>query len=246
VKEKLIPSVRLYSPFLLLAVGLVGYWGPWVDALSPALQLTGQDLGEFVKFLPGVRLGTLRVYRQLFYLPPWAAALIIALLVGTRPPFAPDGSMTRRADRSQTGQEPQSLTLPAWLRWTLAAVAVPVVFAILPPVYGSLHDLWVPEFRLQFIALVIALLALAGHPLLRWLPHRVQWGLMALLAFAAALLPLWQFLAVRPAISAVYGHPVPIGWGVWVTTAGFLLLGGSVVGGTRYPDAGSEDGGEDG
>jgi hypothetical protein len=41
-----------------LALAILGYFGPWVDHKTAALVLTGQDMGEFVKFLPEVRTGT--------------------------------------------------------------------------------------------------------------------------------------------------------------------------------------------
>ena len=58
-----------------IALALVGYWGPWVDHKTAALVLSGLDMAEFVKFLPEVRAGTEFMIRELFYLPPLAAAL---------------------------------------------------------------------------------------------------------------------------------------------------------------------------
>jgi len=65
-----------------ILLALVGYWGPWVDHQTAALVLSGLDMSEYVKFLPEVREGSVRVFRELFYLPPLAAALCLALLVG--------------------------------------------------------------------------------------------------------------------------------------------------------------------
>ena len=55
--------------FILVGIilALVGYWGPWVDRKAAALVLSGLDMADFVKLLPGVRAGTERVVRELFY-----------------------------------------------------------------------------------------------------------------------------------------------------------------------------------
>ncbi len=68
---------RLFLPFGWM-LATVGYYGPWIVHKTAALTLTGSDMGEFVKFLPGVLDGSLRVMRQLFYLPPMAVALGVA------------------------------------------------------------------------------------------------------------------------------------------------------------------------
>ena len=67
-----------------LALAIVGYFGPWVDHKTAALVLTGQDMGEFVKFLPEVRAGTAPMIREFFYLPPFAAALGLILLMASK------------------------------------------------------------------------------------------------------------------------------------------------------------------
>ena len=67
--------VRILLPLALL-MALVGAFGPWVSHRAAALVLTGQDMAEFVKFLPDVRSGELRVTRELFYLPFLAGAAL--------------------------------------------------------------------------------------------------------------------------------------------------------------------------
>ena len=47
--------------------------------------------------------------------------------------------------------------------------------------------------------------------------------LTSLLAAPGAAIPLWQFLAVRPAIERAYHKPVTLGWGVWLMPLGFVL-----------------------
>ena len=81
-RRRLTP-VRLLLP-LGWALAAVGYFGPWIAHPTAALTLSGVDMGEFVKFLPGVLDGSLPVTRQFFYLPPWTVAVTVALLAGSR------------------------------------------------------------------------------------------------------------------------------------------------------------------
>jgi hypothetical protein len=47
---------------------------------------------------------------------------------------------------------------------------------------------------------------------------------MMVLALLGAGPPLWQFFAIREAVNRAYGWPVQVGWGLWVTVLGFLIL----------------------
>ena len=58
------PSALAWSLLVLLALGLAAYWLPWIDHRSAALKLSGQDLGEFVKFLPEIRT---HIFKQVIY-----------------------------------------------------------------------------------------------------------------------------------------------------------------------------------
>ena len=51
-----------------VAFALVGVWAPWIPHRAAALVLSGWDLAEFVKFVPGAS-----ATRELFYLPVWCA-----------------------------------------------------------------------------------------------------------------------------------------------------------------------------
>jgi hypothetical protein len=133
-----------------LTWAIVGYFGPWVDHKTAALVLTGQDMGEFVKFLPEVRAGAVPMIREFFYLPPFAAALCLILLMANK------------------------------------RLAYPLVVR------------------------TVMLLAVLG---LAW----------AMLPMGAAP-PLWQVLAAREAVNQAYGWPVQVGWGLWVTVVGFLIV----------------------
>jgi len=189
---------------LLLPVGwvlaAVGYYGPWIAHETAALTLTGSDMAEFVKFLPGTLDGSLRVVRQLFYLPLVAVAFGVALLVGSKP-----------------------LRYSPALRFIVLALSLATSIQLLPPAW-SLGSLMSPEFRLQPIALGICWLALAGFRLLGRLPIRLTGLLSFTLAILAGILPVWQMTEIGSAIGAVYGMPVRVGWGCVTCFAGLAVL----------------------
>jgi hypothetical protein len=198
-------------------VSAIGYLGPWIRHPTAGLTLSGVDMGEFVKFLPGVVDGSLGVVRQLFYLPPFVTAITVGLLVGCR------------------------RLRYAWPTRTLALIlALLVSLQLLPPAWSP-TSLLTLEFRLQTFALGVCWLVLAGH----WLLGRIQAWLLAtisgILAVAATILPIWQLLLVKPEIDMVYGVPPAIGWAlpvclaglVLVATAGLILVLRTRPGGTR-------------
>ena len=202
------------TPGLLLAIGLIGLagatWGPWVDARSPGLTLLGIDLAEYVKFLPAVRSGALPVMRQLFYLPLFTLSIGLSLVPLISAPW---------------------LRRPLWL--LLAALAIPCALALLPPAWSPAtfgQAEFQPQLRMLALALALALFSLVApwlRPLSPIWTHRIRQALayfLALLALAAAALPLWQWLRVQPAIESVYHRPLNLGWGGWS-----LLLGGIVL-----------------
>jgi hypothetical protein len=202
---------RLAPARLLLPVGwllaAVGYYGPWIAHKTAALTLSGADMGEFVKFLPGVLDGSLRVTRQLFYLPALAVVVSVAMLVGLR--------------RLRYGWPLQALAL---------MLALPVSLQILPPAWSP-ASLMTPEFRLQAIALGVSWVLLAGFWLWARAPAWLGSFLGAALALAAALGCAWQMVEVKPAIDAVHGMPSPLGWGFFLCLAGLVVLctGGVVL-----------------
>jgi len=180
------------------ALAAAGSYGPWVAHKTAALALSGTDLGEFVKFLPD---GT--VVRQLFYLPPLAVVIGVALLACSR----------------QMGYPPP-------LRLLLLVLAIPVSLQLLPPAWSP-ASLITPEFRLQTAVVGFCWLLLLASPLLGRLPVRFTGLLTGALAIAAAGLAAWQFLAVKPAIDRLYGTPPPIGWGFYLCLIGLAAVAGA-------------------
>lgn len=184
-----------YLLILFGAVGLVGYYGPWAPHRAAGLIVLGLDLAEYVKFLPQVSGGQIRLAREMFYLPLVAATLGCSLI----------------ASRG---------VLPRPLRWFLGLAAIPLALAMLPPAWSP-AVLMQAEFRLQVILIALCLLAVAAIPLLQRLPDRAVLATLAALSLAAAALPAWGFLRVLPPIEEVYNHPMAPGWGFWLSLGGF-------------------------
>jgi len=194
-----IPVLRVIL-LVALGLGLVGYFAPWVAHKAAALVLVGQDMAEFVKFLPEVRAGELHVLRQLYYLPLLAGGV---------------GLLFAAANRR--------LGFPWPVRWLMVVLAVPVSLSMLPPAWTPRLMLQ-PEFRLQSVAIAVCLLLAGLNALLRRVsPILLEW-VAAFLALVAAAVPPWQFLRLRPALDSVYGRPIDLGWGVWLTPLGFGVL----------------------
>ncbi len=190
-----------------IALVLVGYWGPWVNHKTAALVLSGLDMAEFVKFLPGVRAGTEFMIRELFCLPPLATSLCLALIGGNR-----------------------RLRYPLWARTIMVIIAIVLAIIVLPPYPFVLQALSSDEFRRQFLAGAGCLAIIAASLFYRRLPSAIVASLLIVVSLAGAILPLWQFFSIRSALDRVYGQPIHIGWGLWLTAAGFLVIAGAGAG----------------
>jgi hypothetical protein len=194
-----------------LLLAFAGYLGPWVDHRAAALVLSGQDMGEFVKFLPEVREGEVFMERLLFYLPPLAVAVGLALLAGMR-----------------GGEGRWRMAYPWPVAVFLAAAVFPVSLTLLPPVWTP-AVLTSEDFRLQFfaflfcLALAVLRLLVGTERLLPRLPAQALPAVVGCLCLVAVVLASWQLLAVKPVIDQVYGHPVRVGWGFFLTVTGLSV-----------------------
>ncbi len=198
------PTARSSAAAMLLPLGwllaTVGYYGPWIAHTTAALTLSGVDMGEFVKFLPGIQDGLVEITRQLFYLPAFSVAVSVALLVGS-----------------------QQLRFPWLLRVPMLLLAVLSSLQLLPPAWSP-SSLVSAEFRLQTMALCICWLLLASFWLLGRLPLSLAALVSAVLSAAAMGLSAWQFFLARLDISSVYGFQVSIGWGFPLCMAGLAVV----------------------
>jgi len=188
-------------------LGVVGYYGPWIAHKTAALAVSGTDMGEFVKFLPGVVSGTVPVVRQCFYLPPVAIVVGVALL-----------------GRSKRLEYPWPLQVAMWV------LSIPVSLQLLPPAWSP-NSLMTAEFRLQVVALGICWLVLATAWFMQCAPTQLTGVLASLLALAAAVLSTWQLMLCKPVIDEVYGVTPSLGWGFFLCNAGLavLTLGGLIL-----------------
>jgi hypothetical protein len=187
---------------------LASVFGPWVPHHTAALTVTGFELAEFAKFFPQVQGGMVSLARELFYLPLIASLILISFLAGRSP---------HRHVRLLVSLLAAILLLALLLPYSVVEAALQAVsarapFVVDPPYAG--------QFRLVLISLVLVLLA----PLAHRLPRRIQAVLIALLALATPLLPLWQFTTLRPLVVALYAAPIGLGWGLIACAAGSALL----------------------
>jgi hypothetical protein len=193
-----VDAVRWLLPIGWVLSG-VGFLGPWIADPTAALSLSGVDMAEFVKFLPGVLDGSLTLVRQVFYLPPFAVTVGLALLI--------------HSDRLRYHRLLRALGL---------LLAIPLSLQLLPPAWSP-ASLMTAEFRAQTVALVICWLLLAGSWLLRRLPAWLPSSVSAALCLVALLLTIWQLLIAKPAIDQVYGRVATGGWGLWLCIAGLAI-----------------------
>ncbi len=184
----------------LLVAALGASFAPWVDRSAAALILTAPDLAEFVKFLPEVRNGSLKVFRLLFLLPLFVATFSLPLIVVSR-----------------------RLAFPRWVGWLVLILVIPLTLTFLPPVWSP-SVLLSPEFRLQTVTCLLCLGLIVISRWLRDIPIRPLFAFVALASLVTSILILWQFSVVRESITRTYASPIVPGWGTWLTLAGFALV----------------------
>jgi hypothetical protein len=190
---------RWWLPIGLL-LALVGYFGPWIDHPVAGLVITGLDLGEYVKFLPVVRDGTVTIWRAGIY-APLVAVSAAALLATYRTDFA----------------------YRWWMRVPLLVLATVAALNLAPPAWTP-ERLLEPEFRLQTASLLILLAGAALAPFLALLPRSFSAISVTLLSVVAIIATFYAFFQVFPAIETLYNHPLLIAWGIWLMASGFILV----------------------
>jgi len=183
----------------LLLIG-AGYFGPWAAHPAAGLNLSADDLAEWLKFLPVVRAGNSGLTRELFFISIWLTPIGLGLLA-------------RR--------------LTSWpIKLALLALAVLLVFTPLPKYPELLTAYQTPEFAptfwLTFGSLVLTIgLGLSGRRTLARSTRSAAllWIFMGL---AVALIAPLHFVKALPEIERLY--PVSIGWGLIATVSGGLSL----------------------
>jgi hypothetical protein len=189
---------------LALLLALVGYFAPWVNHSVSGLVITGLDLGEYVKFLPAVRIGEINIWRAGLYAPLVTVSATATLVSYRRHHFS------------------------IGLRFLLLALAVVAALNLVPPAWTPAR-LLEAEFRVQTLSLVILMLGVAFAPFLALIPPRVVAAIVVVLTLAALVFPLHAFIRVLPAISALYNQPLIPGWGMWLMVASLIGVAALVV-----------------
>jgi len=190
---------------------------------AAGLVQNGFDLSEFVKFLPQVKSGEEPVFRWLFFLPLSTVALSLSIWA----------TAEDQAGSSSPGRH--------WLRLPLAGVGLLLLIILIPPYPYTPERLLGGDFRTRTILALVSWaavsLTLAGAA--RWLTGQWVAVLLALLTLVGTIGSIVQFLSLHDALSAVYGRPIAIGWGVWLMLAGMLIvLAGT---GLRFRQASSDN-----
>ncbi len=177
-----------------LTLVVVGYFAVWLPGPSAGLRLIGLELGEWIKFLGvGAR-------RNLFYLPPICAGLVIALIT--------------------TGWDNR-----AWRTWIMRLLAAAVALIALPAIAaitGEPRSEWLLRVGLiGLVALVAVSVSLA--PQSETLPSAAAWAIVVV-SLVGLVLPAWQYAAILPIVGGVLGSALGIGLGVWLNMVGFGLV----------------------
>ncbi len=175
----------------------IGYLTVWMPGPSAGLSLLGIEMGEWFKFLG------LGPRRDLFYLPPIALGLCLAIW-----------TMTWLQND--------------WRAWGMRALAVAVSLLAFPAIEDITNaDSTVREqYYLRVVLIVVvgfvALVSGFWRSQGKW--RNVPWFLMAVVSMLGFVLPTWQYMQIRPYTSQVMDVTIGIGLGVWLNGAGFLAI----------------------
>lgn len=193
------PATALNAWLAPVGIGLtfIAYFMVWMPNEAAALSIIGQEMGEWVKFLPEVRARTVGLGRNWFYAPPLTLAVLTLL-------------WTRRWPNR-------------WQSWLMRAVAFVLCWPAFPVITIILNE---PRSEWLVRALLVGcvgMLALVAGGLAT-LPRQMTSGLAMLLGVLGGVMPLAAYLAHRPIIITYLNAPLTIGVGVWVNLIGHLLL----------------------
>ncbi len=200
------PRLARWGLPLAALLTLAAYFGPWVPHPAAGLVVTGLDLGEYVKFLVPVQSGAVTIWREGFYLPLVTVSVALSLMAFRR-----------------------EMAYPTAVRALLLALAAAAALNMLPPAWSP-GLLLTPEFRLQFGAIVLCIVALLAGPLLALLPRLVPAVVIPFLSAATLVICILQFNRILPAIEALYNQSIARGWGFWLMPVGLALLAASAIG----------------
>jgi hypothetical protein len=199
----------LSSQFFILnsLLLLIGHFLPWAAHATSALTQSGHELAFSTNFTPGAGVFA----NEWFFVPAWCSALLLALTARSTSPL-PTGEGSGVGSYAQI-----DAVLPRILFGGLALLIASLGFPPYPQVLTAFRS---PDDRVQFF---ITLLVMAGVLALLLVPaKRMPAQAPAFIALACGVLALISvigFLAVKPAIETLYGAPVGLGLGWWLTLA---------------------------
>ena len=172
---------------------LAGHLAPWAAHKTAVLTYSAHELAVSTHFTPGAGI----FMNQWFYLPLWSSALLLALIAG-KPGW--------------------------WVNRAIGGAACAVIASLGLPGYPDVLTAYrSPDYRLQFFVSLAVMVAVVVIAL--WRAERVavlRIGGRIVLALASAV-PLIGYLAIKPFIEQLYGDPVGLGAGWWVTLVAVLL-----------------------
>ena len=180
-----------------IALTFVAYFMVWMPNQAAALSIIGQELGEWVKFLPEVRTGQVSLGRNWFYAPPLTLATITLLWTRTWP--------------------------NRWQTWAMRAVAFVLCWPAFPVITLILNEPrseWM--LRVGLIILLGLLTIFVGQ--LGNLPAQSVLIMVGLCALLGGLMPMLAYWIHRPIIELYLNAPLGIGVGVWANLLGHALL----------------------
>ena len=182
---------------VVLVIIVAGYFGPWAAHPAAGLNLSADDLSEWVKFLPMYKAGNSGLIRELFFISIWLAPIGLGLLAG----------------RSR-----------AWLiKLALLGLAILLVFTPLPKDPELLTAYQTPEVAPTFWITAGSLVSTLGLGFFgRRTSDRSVAALWLVFGLAVAFIAPLHFIKVWSEIERLY--QVSIGWGVIATVIGGLSL----------------------
>lgn len=183
------------------ALIFVGYFAVWLPNRAAGLAMMGLEIGEWVKFLPGMRWHPETnpnplVDRNWFYLPP--IMLSAGLLL-----------WSQRWERS-------------WLQRLVQLLAVAAATLALPAINDMLDHPRESLLRMSWVLL-------CGMLFLRVFFLRANFGriaalLLLLAGLIGAILPTWAYFSMIPIVSDYTRETPTVGPGVWMNLAGHGAL----------------------
>jgi chromate transport protein ChrA len=200
MNERLLSHQRLRTlMYVGLTLMLAGYFLTWLPGPAAGLKIIGIELGEWIKFL-GVGSS-----RDLFYLPPIAIGLLLALM---------------------TADWPNN----RWQTWVMRGLAIAVSLLAFPA-FAAITTEPQSEWLMRVILIGLVLLTVVisslafRSPRILALIHPV----MVMIALVGAFLPVWQYLMIRPAVVDIMNRSIGFGPGLWANLFGGILVAISIA-----------------